>query len=30
MAGQRYGIIYFGSQAAVHFPASATRPTPRT
>lgn len=22
-AGQRYGIIYFGSQAAVHFPASA-------
>jgi phosphatidylserine decarboxylase len=23
MAGQRYGIIYFGSQAAVHFPASA-------
>ena len=22
-AGERYGIIYFGSQAAVHFPASA-------
>ena len=22
-SGQRYGIIYFGSQAAVHFPASA-------
>ncbi len=22
-AGQRYGIIYFGSQAAVHFPAAA-------
>ena len=23
-AGQRYGIIYFGSQAAVHFPAGST------
>ncbi|MBI3288638.1 MAG: phosphatidylserine decarboxylase family protein [Elusimicrobia bacterium] len=23
VAGQRYGIIYFGSQAAVHFPADA-------
>src|SRR6185369_8598345 len=22
-SGERYGIIYFGSQAAVHFPASA-------
>jgi phosphatidylserine decarboxylase len=23
-SGQRYGIIYFGSQAAVHFPAGST------